>query len=266
MAKRHQCPYFFTSFQSDGDRPLFVFLPGMDETGKELMTLQVAGLEAIFDVHCFVIPAECLDSWDALAQQLIALNKAELEKRPRQVYLCGESFGTCVALTALAQMPELGDRVILINSASSFHRIPLLNFGSFLLPWTPQILYDVSSVLALPFLAQLFRLSFTACRALMKSAQDAPKQTAEQRLELLRKFRVSKTKLQKVIQPVLLIGSQQDHLLPSVKEAYQLATVFPNSRVFVLPDSGHACLIESKVELIKILQDTNFLSSMDEGA
>ncbi|SRR5579883_906305 len=266
MARRQQCPYFFTPFQSDGDRPLFVFLPGMDETGKELMTLQVAGLEAIFDVRCFVIPAECFDSWDTLAQQLIASIKAALENRPRQVYLCGESFGTCVGLTALAQMPELVDRVILVNSASSFHRLPWLNFGSFLLSWTPQILYDVSSVLALPFLAQLFRLSPTACKALMKSAQDAPKQTAERRLELLRKFNVDRTKLQKVTQPVLLIGSQHDHLLPSVEEAYQLATVFPHSRVLILPESGHACLIESKIELIKILQATNFSPSVDEDS
>jgi len=259
MAERHQCPYFFTPFQPNANHPLFVFLPGMDETGKELMTLQVAGLEAVFDVRCFVIPAESLDSWDSLAQQLIALTKTELEKTPRQVYLCGESFGTCVALTALAQAPDLFDRIILINSASSFHRVPLMNIGSFLLPWTPQFLYDCSSALALPFLAQLFRLSSTACKALMKSAQDAPKQTAEQRLELLRKFRANETKLQNITQPVLLIGSQQDHLLPSVEEADRLAKVFPNAQVFTLPNSGHACLVESDIDLIRILQQTHFL-------
>lgn len=260
MSELHQRPYFFSPFQSDSNRPLFVFLPGMDETGKELITLQTAGLEAAFDVRCFVIPADTLDCWDSLSHQLIALTQAELEKTPRSVYLCAESFGTCVALTALTQAPELYDRIILINSASSFHRVPLLNLGSFLLSWTPQFFYDFSSILALPFLAQITRLSPKARNALIKATQDAPKRTAEQRLELLRTFKTDETKLQKITQPVLVIGSQNDHLLPSVNEAYRLAKVFPNTQVFTLPHSGHACLVEKDVNLVTILQAANFLS------
>ncbi|HEY9640808.1 MAG TPA: alpha/beta fold hydrolase [Coleofasciculaceae cyanobacterium] len=252
-------PYFFSPFQSHPDRPLFIFLPGMDETGKDLMTLQVAQLDTVFDVRCFVIPADTLDSWDALAQQLIALTQTELKKTPRQVYLCGESFGGCLVLNVLIQMPELFDRIILINPASSFHRILWLVLGSFLLNWTPQFFYDVASVLSLPFLSQLARLDATARQALMKAAQDAPKQTSEQRLELLRRFRIDEGKLQKIIQPVLLIGSQEDHLLPSVDEAHRLARLFPNAQVVILPDSGHACLVETDVSLVKILQDANFL-------
>src|SRR5689334_21851688 len=98
MSKIPHHPYFFTPFQHHSDRPLFVFLPGMDETGKELMKLQVAKLETAFDVRCFVIPADTLDGWDSLSQRLIALTQAELEKTPRPVYLCRESFGGCVAL------------------------------------------------------------------------------------------------------------------------------------------------------------------------
>lgn len=259
MPELHRYPYFFTPFQPDSNRPLFVFLPGMDETGKDLMTLQVSKLETIFDIRCFVIPADTLDSWEALSQQLIALTQTELKKTPRQVYLCGESFGGCLALNILTQAPKLFDRIILINSASSFHRVPWLSLGSFLLSWTPQFLYDVSSALSLPFLSQLTRLDSTARHALMKAAQDAPKQTAEQRLELLRRFRIDEGKLQKITQPVLLIGSQEDHLLPSVDEAHRLARIFPNAQVIILPHSGHACLVESDVSLIRILQDANFL-------
>lgn len=258
MSELHKRPYFFSPFQSDSNRPLFVFLPGMDETGKELMTLQTAGLEAAFDVRCFVIPGDTLDCWNSLSHQLIALTQAELEKMPRPVYLCGESFGACVALTALTQAPELYDRIILINPASSFHRVPWLFLGSFLLCWTPQFLYDVSSALSLPFLSQLTRIDSTARKALLKAAQDAPKKTAEQRLRLLRQFRINEGKLQKITQPVLLIGSQQDHLLPSVEEAYRLAKVFPKAQVITLPHSGHACLIESDVELATLLQSTHF--------
>jgi pimeloyl-ACP methyl ester carboxylesterase len=261
MSKPQRCPYFFTPFQANSDHPLFVFLPGMDETGKDLMTLQTAGLETAFDVRCFVIPADTLDRWDSLSHQLIGLIQAEQENTRRPIYLCGESFGGCLALTALAQAPDLFDCIILINPASSFHRIPVMNFGALLLPWTPQLLYDFSSILALPFLAQIKQLSPKARKALRKAAQEAPKQTAEQRLKLLKTFKIDETKLQKITQPVLLIGSQHDHLLPSVDEAYRLANIFPNAQTVILPHSGHACLIERDMNLITILQDINFLSA-----
>ena len=227
------------------------------------MTLQTAGLETTFDVRCFVIPANALDSWDTLAAQVIALTQTELEKISRPVYLCGESFGGCVALKVLAQAPQLFDRIILINSASSFHRVPLLNLGSFLLPWTPQFFYDLSSVLALPFLAEVFRLPLNARKALLQATQDAPKPTAEQRLELLREFRISAAKLRQVTQPVLLIGSRDDRLLPSVEEVHRLAEVFPNSQTITLPHSGHACLVETDINLLTLLRTANFLPTLD---
>ena len=114
----------------------------------------------------------------------------------------------------------------------------------------------MSPQLSLPFLSQLTRIDATARKVLLKAAQDAPKQTAEQRLKLLRQFRINEEKLQKMTQPVLLIGSQQDHLLPSVEEAHRLAKIFPKAQVITLPHSGHACLIESEVELATLLQST----------
>jgi len=260
MSNTHHRPYFFTPQPSDADRPLFVFLPGMDETGKKLMSLQTATLEEAFDIRCFVIPADTLDSWDMLSQQLIALTQAELQRTPRSsVYLCGESFGGCLALTVLSQAPKLFDRIILINSASSFHRVPLMNFGSFLLPWTPQFVYDFSSLFALPFLAQVDRLSPQARHALMQASQDAPKNTAEQRLVLLREFKLDEIALQQITQPVLLIASQNDHILPSVPEAQRLAHLFPNAQIVTLPRSGHACLVEVDVNLHTLLQTHLFL-------
>ncbi len=224
------------------------------------MSIQTAGLEAAFDIRCFVIPADTFDSWNALSQQLISLTQAELQIAPHSsVYLCGESFGGCLALNVLLQAPNLFDRIILINSASSFHRVPLLNLGSLILPWTPQFVYDFSSILALPFLAQIARLSPTARQALMQASQDAPKKTAEQRLVLLREFKVDEIALQQVTQPVLVIASQRDCLLPSVHEAQRLANMFPNSQIITLPDSGHACLVEVDVNLYTLLQTHNFL-------
>ncbi len=255
-----QNPYFTTLYKDNPGYPLFVFLPGMDETAKDLMFFQTAGLEKAFDVRCFVIPADDLTTWDILADKVIDLTTAEIEKaRPPSVYLCGESFGGCITLKVLEKAAHLFDRIVIINSASSFHRVPWLNLGSILFPWTPNFFYKISSFAALPFLAPLTRLDNDARKALVETVQAAPKKTASQRLDLMRKFEVDETQLRQVTQPVLLMGSKADRLLPSVAEAKRLAKIFPNAKILTLPNSGHACLVQKDVNLWKILQTENFV-------
>ncbi|MFM6099124.1 MAG: alpha/beta hydrolase, partial [Dolichospermum sp.] len=50
-----------------------------------------------------------------------------------------------------------------------------------------------------------------------------------------------------------------DRLLPSVTEITRLANILPNSKTFILPNSGHACLLEEDVNLYQILKDNDFL-------
>jgi pimeloyl-ACP methyl ester carboxylesterase len=201
-----------------------------------------------------------MGSWNDLSQQVIALTQAELNRYPRSsVYLCGESFGGNIALKVVSQAPELFTHLILANSASSFHRVPWLDLGALLLPWTPRFLYELSSYLALPFLSQVHRLSPIAQKALLKAVQDAPKKTAEQRLELLRTFEMDTAKLAQITLPVLLISGRDDHLLPSVEEAQRLSQIFPNAQQITLPHSGHACLAEADTNLLAILRSTHFL-------
>lgn len=261
MTTVHSSPYFLTPRTSNSDYPLFVFLPGMDETGKEILRIQTAGLETAFDVRCFVVPPDELASWEHLSEQVIALTQAELEKVPRQsVYLCGESFGACIALKVLLRAPQLFDRIILVNPASSFHRLPWLDLGSFLFPLVPQFIYKISSIIALPFLAHLNRVSPANRQALLKAVRSAPKKTAAQRLTLMRQFDIDEMKLHQLTQPVLLIASKGDRLLPSVAEVKRLARNLPNAQVITLPHSGHTCLVENDIDLYKIMQDNNFLN------
>ncbi|WP_325052203.1 alpha/beta hydrolase [Dulcicalothrix desertica] len=136
-SKSSNC-YFLTPRPGNPSHPLFIFLPGMDETGKELMCLQTAGLETVFDVRCFVIPPNNLTDWDKMTFEVASLTERELEKAPgSDIYLCGESFGCCLALKVLERHPDYFTKVILINSASSFNRVPWLKFGSLLFPFTP---------------------------------------------------------------------------------------------------------------------------------
>ncbi len=252
--------YFFNPQPSKPDDPLLIFLPGLDETGKYLMSLQTDSLEIGFDVRCFVIPPEDIDDFDLLAESALALTEAELAKTPnRPVYLCGESFGGCIALKMLLQAPKLFEKIILVNPASSFHRVPWLNFGSLLFPLTPDFFYDHSAYLTLPFLAPINRLTPQAREGLSETIKSAPKQTAQQRLAMMREFTIDETKLRQITQPVLLIGSKEDLILPSVEEAKHLVKIFPQATVVTLPHSGHACLVEPDINLYQIMEANNFV-------
>lgn len=148
------------------------------------MFRQTANLEAGFDVRCFVISPEDLDDFDLLGESALALTEAKLAQTPdRSVYLCGESFGGCIALKMLLQAPKLFEKIILVNPASSFHQVPWLNLGSRLFPLTPDFLYNHSAFLSLPFLAPINRLSSQARQDLADTIKSAPKQTAQQRLK-----------------------------------------------------------------------------------
>ena len=51
-----QCLLFLILKPANPIVPLLIFLPGLDETGKDLMSRQTDSLEIGFDVRCFVVP------------------------------------------------------------------------------------------------------------------------------------------------------------------------------------------------------------------
>ena len=257
---RSQCDvYFYSPFQDTGNRPLLIFLPGLNETGQGLMSRQMASLEAKFDIRCLVIPPKDLDDWDLIAESTVALVEALVSTKERPVYLCGESFGGCLALEMLANSPNLFEKAILINPASSLPRIPWLNFGSLFFPLTPEWVYHYSAWLTLPFLAHTDKISSQACQDLADTIRCTSKKTAQKRIAMMRDFTIDESQLKQVTQPILLIGSREDLILPSVEEVERLAKIFPQATVVTLPSSGHACLVEPDIDLYQIMEASNFL-------
>ncbi len=111
----------------------------------------------------------------------------------------------------------------------------------------------------MPFLAPVNRLSPQACQGLAETIKSAPKQTAQQRLAMMREFTLDETKLRQITQPVLLIGSEKDLILPSVEEVKRLAKIFPQAAIITLPHSGHACLVED-INLYQIMEANKFIT------
>lgn len=252
-------PYFLTPKPFHPHSPLFIFLPGMDGTG-ELLHTQTTSLDQCFDIRSLAIPQNNFSDWDELSSAVVDLIKAEQEQKPEQTtYLCGESFGGCLALKVLERAPELFSRIILVNPASSFRERPYLAWGAVGTGWMPEPIYRSSTILILPFLAAMGRIAQHDRRALLNAMKSVPPQTVRWRLSLLDRFSVDTQTLNQIETPVLLLAAGSDRILPSLEEADRLAEHFPNAQIIELPDSGHTCLLETENHLFDILQEAKFL-------
>jgi len=260
MAEIESLPCFLTPKKLRIGYPLFVYLPGMDGTGQLLRT-QTDGLERDFDVRCLAIPRKDLMTWDVLTEHVLHLVEAELAKNgQRAVYLCGESFGGCLAMKVAIHSPQLFERIILINPASSFHLSPWFSWITQFSDLIPSSFYEVGAIGVLPFLASLSRMSQSVRHELLRTLRSVPPETITWRLSLLREFQVNPQKLQQLQQPVLLIAGGSDRLLPSRTEINRLKNILPHAKKVILPKSGHACLLEQDVNLNEILQVNGFLA------
>lgn len=241
------------------EAPLFIYLPGMDGTGR-LFDTQADKLAANFDLRCLALRQDNYSNWQDLARDTIKLIEAELAgKTNKQVYLCGESFGGCLALKAALAAPNLITKLILVNPASSSNQLPILGLGADITPWLPTWIHRYSAAGLLPFLAQLNRINECDRLSLVESMKSLPPQIISWRLSLLRDFKVADEQLRSLKTPSLILAGAADALLPSVAEAQKLIALLPQAQMSVLPQSGHACLLETEVDLFQILLEQNFI-------
>lgn len=233
-------------------QPLFIYLPGMDGTGM-LFHTQVT-IWKHFDVRCLSMPKNDVSNWQTLTNKVLNLITQELTINPsRKIFLCGESFGGCLALKLVETAPNLFNHLILINVASSFRQRPWLNLGGIFTQFIPDFVYFNSTLILLPFLANLTKLKRSDRQELLKAMQSIPSKTVAWRISLLDNFTINENKLKFFKNLVLIIASQEDQILPSVEEAQKLSKIFLNQRIVILQNSGHSCLLEKDINLFKII-------------
>jgi pimeloyl-ACP methyl ester carboxylesterase len=245
--------------------PLLIYLPGMDGTGL-LLNSQLPSLERSFDVRRLSMPVDDLTDWAELVVKTAALIKTELgaEIPRRALYLCGESFGGCLALKLAIAVPELCDRLILVNPASSFKQRVWMRWAVYFTRILPANLYPLSCLALMPFLANEANISIEDRNLLLKVMQSVRFKSAMWRIALLDRFNVSMEQLQQLRQPTLVIGSGRDRLLPSAAEGRLLAQQIPRSWLHSIPQGGHAVLLERDVDLHEILLTHGFLERKEE--
>jgi pimeloyl-ACP methyl ester carboxylesterase len=240
----------------------------MDGTGR-LLHRQATSLSQFFNIRCLSYPLETEETWDSLTDKAINLVEKEVNQlsktatSPPSIYLLGESFGGCLTLKMVMKKPSLFDKVILVNSASAFRLRPWLSVGGVITRWLPDSVHQGSCLGLLPFLASLGRLDIRDRQALLQAMRSLPPSAVSWRISLLNKFDLNTKALAKVSSPFLILASRCDRLLPSLEEARKLGQFLPNRKIKVLPESGHACLLETEFILIDILKETNFLDPIN---
>eukprot|EP00741_Cyanophora_paradoxa_P011517 tig00020557_g11125.t1 len=267
---------------------LLICLPGLD-AGRTLRD-QTPALSDRFEVITMLYGPDDRSSLAEMAARVEMVIRAELAARPNlKLWILGESFGGCLAVIAAGALGPAVERLVLVNPATSFAANPILPLGSPLLTIFPDILFDLAKVVILPFIGDWDRIP-PENRDVDRVIASIPQRTTVGRLLQLRAFAegASERALRRVACPSLVIASGRDRVrdlkpvawaqlslslglepglswqpglrvLPSAEEAERLAALLPGCRAVLLPDSGHACLLERGVSLRGILEEQGLL-------
>ncbi|KAM0880849.1 hypothetical protein ACQ4PT_033295 [Festuca glaucescens] len=99
--------------------PLLLFLSGIDGVGMELI-LHHQSLGRVFEVRCFHIPVNDRTPFEGLLRIVEEYVKYENALSPnRPIYITGDSFGGCLAISVAARNPETDLVLTLVNPGSS---------------------------------------------------------------------------------------------------------------------------------------------------
>ena len=146
----------------DVSKPLMLYVPGLDGTGFAASP-QFDRLERSFDLKAMHVPPTDRSDFETLVETIATFLEEETARReaagekPRpasspangkkkkfrrdgSVYLLGESMGGLLSLGVALRRPDLVDRLVLVNPASSFDRSPWPSVG-LLLPSLPEEIY-----------------------------------------------------------------------------------------------------------------------------
>ena len=332
-------PRFFSPLgpdptREDRARPLMLYVPGLDGTGFAAAS-QFESLSRDFDLVALNVPVDDRSSFDQLVDRVVDFLERERDAReaaretaretardaarvraadrPRRrarastknavdpaVYLLGESMGGLVSLGVARARPDLVDRLILVNPASSFDASPWPAIGP-LLPNLPEDLYAALPYALAPALfdpSDLAEGALAAARSAAAAASNAPagsvpsaaaraattalgerlpaldrlaaiipRDTLAHRLGVLAEGCAvvnAPGALESIAARTLVVASSADALIPSRDEGVRLRGRLPSCVVEVLEGASHAALQEEGMDLSATIRRNGFAPRRDE--
>ncbi|KAK4488255.1 hypothetical protein RD792_004002 [Penstemon davidsonii] len=257
--------------------PVLLFLPGMDGLGLGLI-LHHKSIGKVFDVRCMHIPVQDRTPFQGLVEWVEETVKAEHYSSPNKpIYLVGDSFGGCLALSVAARNPKIDLVVILANPATSFGKsqlqplLPLLevlpNDLHITVPYLLGLVMgdpmkmaavDINTVLPpTQYYEQLASNLVSLLPRLSGLADIIPKETLVWKLKLLKTAAgYANSRLHAITAEVLVLASGKDNMLPSRDEAGRLSRSIRNCKIRYFRDNGHTILLEDGVNLLTIIKGT----------
>lgn len=237
-------------YRVEGRGPLLIYVAGLDGTGK-LIHKQAPMLARAHRVVTFRSRESGQFGYDDLTDDLAAIIQ-DLGKE--RAIILGESFGGTVALSFALRYPRMVERLVIVNSFRRFRKRLRIKLAARLASGLPfSLLWPLrraASALGL-FLDGVAREDR---RIFWEAIRTVNGEAYARRLQLIAEFDVE-DRLSEIAVPTLFIAGDQDMLIPSVREAREMAEQMPNARLRIIKGAGHACLLGNRVQLAELLDE-----------
>jgi len=237
-------------YRVEGSGPLLVYVAGLDGTG-ELFFKQAARLADAYRVVTFRSRDRGRFTYDDLTGDLAAIIRDLGEQRAT---ILGESFGGTVALSFALQYPQMIERLVVVNSFPRFRKRLTIKLGAKLASGLPfRLLWPLrraASILGL----LIDRVNEEDRQRFWRAVSTVSGEAYARRLELIAELDLY-PRLYEIQTPTLFIAGDRDLLIPSAKEAREMAARMPSARVRVIKGAGHGCLLGNRVRLDELLTE-----------
>ena len=232
------------------DLPLIIYVTGLDGTG-ELFYKQIPSLLDEYRVVTFRLREDPRATYQDLADDIAAILKDLGEPKATIV---GESFGGSIVLHFALRYPLMVERLVIVNSFPRYHRrlrIRLAAFLSTILPARLVIPFRLASA-TLGLLVD--GVSSDDRKKILQVLRSVEMKSYARRLQLIAEVDVE-ARLAEIQAPTLLIATERDLLVPSVREAFAMQKRMPNATVKILKRKGHACLLRDDIRLSEFISE-----------
>jgi pimeloyl-ACP methyl ester carboxylesterase len=237
---------------ADHRRPVLLYLPGLDGTGRLLH--RQPRLHDAFRVLPNPYPQLEPRTYDQLADEAADRLTAALAPGGRATVLA-ESFGGAVALTLALRHPRLVERLCLINTFAWFPRRRLIAFGAWLLGNAPPRPAPARGRFLRELVLMNPRIRARERADWWKLTGDVPMCGFAYRARLIRELDL-RPRLKEVTVPALVVIDPADRLVPA-RAGRELARGLPRARA-VYASIGHAGLIHPRFDVCRLLSQTKF--------
>lgn len=232
------------------DLPLLVYVAGLDGTG-ELFYKQIPGLTQNYRVVTFRLREDPSATYENLAADIAAIIESLDEP---SATIVGESFGGSIVLHFALRYPLMVERLVIVNSFPRYRRRLRIHlaafFSSILPPWFVVPFRVASATLGL----LIDGVSRQDRKKILQVLRAVEMKSYARRLQLIAEVNVE-DRLAEIHAPTLLIATERDLLVPSVREAQAMQKRLPNATVKTLKRKGHACLLRDDVRLCELLEE-----------